>query len=82
MVGQSLFVEHAQYISQLSITIKNYYSALIGRNITCARDDGMVAHVVGYHNLSHNDLTCSNYSDISDTGIARVHTLFFVKLQC
>lgn len=78
VIGQGLYVEHDQYISQLNVTINNY-SALIGRNITCARDDGVVTYVVGYHNLSSNDLTCSNYSDISDTGIARVHTLFLLK---
>ena len=71
LIGQSLYVEGDQYTSQLIVTIN---STLIGTNVKCARDDGDVEHVVGCHTLSGNDLTCTNYSDISDKGT--VHTLF------
>ena len=73
LIAQSLYyVEGDQYYtSQLIVTIN---STLIGTNIKCARDDGVVEHVVGCHTLSGNDLTCTNYSDISDKGT--VHTLF------
>jgi hypothetical protein len=69
VVGQGLYAEQGQYTSQLNVTID---SALIGKSIACSRDDGvnniMHNNIVGYHNLSHNDLACSNYSDESETG--------------
>lgn len=62
VVAQGLFVEHNRYTSQLNITID---FSLIGKNITCAHDNGTVTHIiVGYHTFSRNEFTCSNNSDV------------------